>query len=55
MQITELSSFKYLVEERKLDSEKLQELSNSNKITFQENAIQIPMKDFDGNYIPKKK
>jgi hypothetical protein len=46
-EITELSSFKYLVEERKLDPSKLTELANSGKITFQENEIQIPMKDFD--------
>jgi len=55
MEISGLSSFKYLVEERKLDPNKLQELANKNKVVFKEKQIEIFMRDFNDNCIPKKK
>jgi hypothetical protein len=45
--ITGLSSFKYLVEERKLDADKLKELATTNQVIFKEDKIEIPMKNFD--------
>ena len=55
MEISGLSSFKYLVEERKLDANKLQALADKNKVVFKEKQIEIFMRDFDDNCIPKKK